>query len=144
MMLAQTASERSTCPRAQVGAIIVKDKRVIATGFNGSASGELHCIDEGVGCEVVSSHCIRAIHAEANALQFAGFERTKGATLYCTHLPCWNCSGMIINAGIVRVVFRKDYGNLGGFRRLANAGIKVEKLENGNGAGNNMDGNENV
>lgn len=143
--LAQAASGRSTCPRARVGAIIVKDRQVIATGYNGSASGELHCLDDDIGCEIVGDHCIRTIHAEANALQFAGFERTKGATLYCTHLPCYACSGMIINAGIVRVVFRKDYGDDSGFRRLANAGIKIEKLDNGGiGERDNMERDKNV
>jgi dCMP deaminase len=146
MSLAQAAAERSTCPRARVGAVVVKDRQVIATGYNGSASGEWHCLDENVGCEMVGNHCIRTIHAEANAITYAGYERTKGATLYCTHLPCWACSGMIINAGIEKVVYRIDYSKSGsGLSRLKNAGIRIEKLDNGCGKERNrMEGDENV
>ncbi|WP_368730708.1 deaminase [Herbaspirillum sp. VT-16-41] len=82
-------SLRSTCTRLMVGATIVRDKRIIAGGYNGSVSGGVHCIDE--GCLVVDGHCVRTVHAEANALlQCAKFGvPTDNADIYVTHFPCW-------------------------------------------------------
>ncbi|TSB46785.1 ComE operon protein 2 [Alkalicoccobacillus porphyridii] len=104
-------SMRSTCPRLMVGATIVRDKRIIAGGYNGSVSGEAHCLDD--GCMVVDNHCIRTIHAEINALlQCAKFGvPTEGAELYVTHFPCVHCSKSIIQAGIQRVYYAKEYKN---------------------------------
>lgn len=120
--LAQAASEMSTCPRLRVGAVVVKDNKVIATGFNGAPRGQPHCDD--VGCLMENDHCIRAVHGDANALLFAGTERAENATLYLTHAPCWSCAGLIINAGIVRIVYAQDYGNEAGPERLRKAGIR--------------------
>ena len=98
--IAREVATRSTCPRAQVGAVIVRDKRIIATGYNGSAPLEPHCSD--VGCLVVDDHCVRTIHAEENALiSCARFGiATEGARLYSSMEPCHRCRIRMLNAGI--------------------------------------------
>lgn len=102
---------RSTCTRLMVGATIVRDKRIIAGGYNGSISGGDHCIDK--GCYVVENHCIRTIHAEINALlQCAKFGvPTEGAEVYVTHFPCVHCAKALIQAGIKAVYYANDYKN---------------------------------
>ncbi|WP_018661389.1 ComE operon protein 2 [Heyndrickxia acidiproducens] len=102
-------SYRSTCSRLAVGATIVRDKRIIAGGYNGSIAGDEHCIDE--GCYVIDGHCVRTIHAEMNAiLQCAKFGvATKDAEIYVTHYPCLQCTKAIIQAGIKSVYYARDY-----------------------------------
>ena len=102
---------RSTCTRLAVGATIVRDKRIIAGGYNGSISGDEHCTDK--GCYVVDNHCVRTIHAETNALlQCAKYGTpTNGADLYVTHFPCLPCTKTIIQAGIKNVYYATDYKN---------------------------------
>jgi dCMP deaminase len=102
---------RSTCARLAVGATIVRDKRIIAGGYNGSISGDEHCIEE--GCYVIDNHCVRTIHAETNALlQCAKYGTpSAGADLYVTHFPCLPCSKTIIQAGIKCVYYASDYKN---------------------------------
>jgi len=111
--IAQTnvISLRSTCTRLMVGALIVKDNRMIASGYNGSISDGDHCIDE--GCYIVDNHCVRTVHAEANALlQCARFGvPTEGTTLYVTHFPCLQCAKQIIQAGIREIYYEHDYRN---------------------------------
>lgn len=104
-------SYRSTCTRLTVGATIVRDKRIIAGGYNGSIAGGVHCIDE--GCYVVDNHCVRTIHAEMNAiLQCAKFGvATENADIYVTHFPCLQCCKAIIQAGIKTVYYAADYKN---------------------------------
>lgn len=104
-------SMRSTCPRLTVGAVIVRDNRIIAGGYNGSVSGEAHCIDE--GCYLEDGHCVRTIHAEMNALlQCAKFGApTAGAEIYVTHRPCLPCTKSLIQAGIKRITYLYDYHN---------------------------------
>lgn len=111
MAQAQLLAMRSTCERLKVGATIVRDKRVIAGGYNGSVSGDVHCIDE--GCYVVDEHCVRTIHAEMNAiLQCAKFGiPTQGAAVYVTHFPCLQCTKMLLQAGISQIYYLKDYRN---------------------------------
>ncbi len=121
---------RSTCTRLMVGATIVRDKRIIAGGYNGSVSGGAHCIDE--GCYVVENHCIRTVHAEINALlQCAKFGvQTDGAEIYVTHFPCLNCTKAIIQAGIKAVYYATDYKNNPYAEELfENAGITVQQVE---------------
>jgi dCMP deaminase len=100
---------RSTCTRLSVGCVIVRDKRMIASGYNGSITGDVHCTD--ATCKIVDGHCIRAIHAEQNALlQCARFGiATKAADIYVTHLPCLSCTKSIIQAGIKHVYFEEEY-----------------------------------
>lgn len=100
MGIAKQAASRATCPRAQVGAVITVNNRIVATGYNGSPSGEPHCEDE--GCVIHANHCIRTIHAEVNAIVNAVAD-LRGGKMYCTHLPCYECSKLILQVGIVEV-----------------------------------------
>ncbi|WP_332633416.1 ComE operon protein 2 [Halalkalibacter flavus] len=121
---------RSTCTRLMVGATIVREKRIIAGGYNGSVSGGAHCIDE--GCYVVDNHCIRTIHAEVNALlQCAKFGvPTEGSEIYVTHFPCVHCAKAIIQAGIKSVYYAKDYKNHPYAEEMfKEAGIHVVQVE---------------
>ncbi|MBP3951328.1 ComE operon protein 2 [Bacillus suaedae] len=121
---------RSTCERLMVGATIVRDKRIIAGGYNGSVSGGAHCIDE--GCYVVDNHCIRTVHAEVNALlQCAKFGvATTGAELYVTHFPCVHCSKAIIQAGIKNIYYSQDYKNHPyAIEMFKDAGVIVKQVQ---------------
>lgn len=121
---------RSTCERLAVGATIVRDKRIIAGGYNGSVSGSVHCIDE--GCYVIDGHCVRTVHAEVNALlQCAKFGvPTEGSELYVTHFPCLQCSKAIIQGGIKRVFYAKDYHNHPyALELFKETGVEVVKVE---------------
>jgi dCMP deaminase len=102
---------RSTCTRLSVGATIVREKRIIAGGYNGSIAGGIHCVDD--GCYVIEGHCVRTIHAEVNALlQCAKFGvPTEGAELYVTHFPCLHCCKSIIQSGIKTVYYAENYKN---------------------------------
>lgn len=120
---------RSTCSRLSVGALIVRDRRVIAGGYNGSVTGEVHCIDE--GCLVVEGHCLRTIHAEMNAiLQCAKFGvNTEDAEIYTTHFPCLSCTKQILQAGIKKIYFMNDYrNNEYALHLLDVAGVTSEKV----------------
>lgn len=123
-------AQRSTCTRLMVGATIVREKRVIAGGYNGSVSGETHCTDE--GCYLVNGHCARTIHAEMNAiLQCAKFgASTKDAEIYVTHFPCLQCTKMIIQAGIKKIYYLHDYKNDEyGMHLIKQAHVACEKVE---------------
>ncbi|CAI3250043.1 ComE operon protein 2 [Enterococcus cecorum] len=111
MAQAVLLSLRSTCTRLEVGATLVKDRRIIAGGYNGAVSGDNHCIDH--GCYVVDGHCIRTIHAEMNALlQCAKLGiSTDGAEIYVTHFPCLHCTKAILQAGIKKIYYLHDYHN---------------------------------
>jgi len=126
----QLLALRSTCTRFSVGATIVKDNRVIAGGYNGSVSGEVHCIDE--GCYIENSHCIRTIHAEMNALLQCSKMgvSTEGADIYVTHFPCMHCTKSIIQAGIKKIYYANDYKNHPyAIELLKKANIDTEKIE---------------
>jgi dCMP deaminase len=128
MNIAAAVSERSTCDRAMVGCVLVLDKRILTTGFNGSPAGQEHC-DE-VGHLMVEGHCVRTIHAETNAIIQAALHgiSTRGATCYVTHLPCINCTKALINAGIKRIVYGKAYRtDENAMRFLKTAKIQVEQ-----------------
>lgn len=111
MLQAVLLSLRSTCKRLSVGAILVRDKRVIAGGYNGAVSGDDHCID--VGCYVVDGHCLRTIHAEMNAvLQCSKFGiPTDGAEIYVTDFPCLQCTKSLLQAGIKKIYYMRNYHN---------------------------------
>lgn len=108
-LMAHVASLRSTCPRARVGVVLVKDRRVVATGYNGSPAGLPHCLE--VGCLMVDGHCQRAIHAEQNAIVQAALHgvSTAGTACYCTHYPCSTCAKLLINAGVSKVFYLNEY-----------------------------------
>lgn len=123
-------ASRSTCTRLSVGALIVRDNRVIASGYNGSVSGETHCIDE--GCLIQEGHCVRTIHAEVNAvLQCAKYGiATQGSEVYVTHFPCLNCTKTLIQAGIKRINYIEDYrNNPYALELLAKSQVEIHKID---------------
>lgn len=109
MDLATLTATRATCDRKHVGCVLVKDNRQIAGGYNGSISGLEHCDD--IGHDMHESHCVRTVHAEANAIADAARRgaRLEGATAYVTALPCWLCFKLLAQAGIRRVVYGEAY-----------------------------------
>lgn len=122
-------SLRSTCTRLAVGATIVRDKRIIAGGYNGSIAGGVHCADE--GCYVIDNHCVRTVHAEVNALlQCAKFgAKTEGAEMYVTHFPCLHCCKAIIQSGITAVYYAQDYkSHPYAIELFQQAGVKVRHV----------------
>ena len=125
MNVAHEVARRSTCERAQVGAVIVKDKRILTTGYNGSPRGLPHCTE--VGCLMDNGHCVRTLHAEQNAIIVAALHGviTEGATIYITHQPCFLCAKMIINAGIIQIVYDKEYPDDRSSEFLEQAGVEL-------------------
>jgi len=111
--IAQAAilSTRSTCTRLHVGAVIVQNNRIITSGYNGAVSGTPHCTD--VGDLIVDGHCIRAVHAEQNALMQAAQMgiSVDGAEVYVTDVPCIHCTKLLLQAGISKINFMRDYHN---------------------------------
>ncbi|WP_340163339.1 deoxycytidylate deaminase [Bacillus licheniformis] len=112
MGLAEQASKMATCDRLHVGCVLVKDKRVISTGFNGSVSGHPHC-DEIGHLYNEERRCIRTVHAEQNAIIDCAKRgvSTKGAAAYVTHEPCEHCTRALAQAGITKVLFKHTYQN---------------------------------
>lgn len=106
---AEVAATRATCNRLKVGAVIVVDRQVVATGYNGSPPGQPHCLD--AGCDVEDGHCVRTIHAEMNAIAQSARRGVKidGATIYTTAAPCWNCLRVLLNSGIKRYCYVAEY-----------------------------------
>lgn len=107
MDIALMVKDRSTCPRLHVGAVIVKDKRIKGTGYNGSPAGLAHCDD--IGCLIIDNHCRRTVHAEVNAIMECSPEERKGSTIYITAEPCIECSKLIIASGISKVIYYNSY-----------------------------------
>lgn len=111
MMQAAMLASRSTCTRLHVGAVVVKDGRIIASGYNGSVTGTPHCTE--VGDLIVDGHCIRAVHAEQNALmQLAKMGiAADGAEIYVTDFPCVHCTKFLLQAGIKKINYIRNYNN---------------------------------
>jgi dCMP deaminase len=118
MTITRQVAERSTCLRAKVGAVIVRDKNILATGYNGSPAGLPHCLDE--GCLVyrsttpsgeIEENCFRCIHAEINAIAQAAKNGVsiRDGDIYITHTPCIHCFKVLINTGIKRIFYEKPY-----------------------------------
>lgn len=142
MRIADVVATRSTCLRQKVGALLVRDKRILSTGYNGAPRGLPHCLD--IGClrderEIESGtrhEVCRAVHAEQNAIIQCALHgiSTEGSTLYCTHQPCILCTKMLINAGVKRVVFRQHYPDEESLEYLRQAKIEVVRFKaDGNG-----------
>lgn len=110
MQLAELVGSRATCDRLKVGAVFTRDNRVLCTGYNGALPGRQHC--DVVGCLMHESHCVRAIHAESNAICQAAHHGVSldNSVLYVTHLPCLTCFRLCIAAGCARVVYKEEYG----------------------------------
>ncbi|HUV05689.1 MAG TPA: cytidine/deoxycytidylate deaminase family protein [Armatimonadota bacterium] len=134
--IAQVVAKRSTCLRRQIGAVIVRDRRILTTGYNGAPSGLAHCAE--IGClrdqlaipSGTRHEACRALHSEMNAIIQAAQHgvSTKGGTLYCTSQPCSVCARMLINAGIVRIVYTGDYPDEFAASLLQEAGIEVVRF----------------
>lgn len=139
MDIAKLVSSRSTCLRRQVGAVLVRDKHIIATGYNGAPRGVSHCLEVGclrekLGIPSGERHeMCRGTHAEQNAIIQAALHgvSTECATLYCTHQPCILCAKMLINAGVKKVVFRGDYPDGLALDLMNEAGLQIEKWTGG-------------
>ena len=129
LKLAMLASERATCPRMHVGCALVKEKFVLATGYNGSLPGQPHCED--VGCLIVDNHCVRTNHAEINALVQATKHgvNVKGTTAYITNMSCTNCAKALIAAGIERIVVFSDYHDTLATKFFTDSGVDITKVD---------------
>lgn len=128
MSMAITASKRGTCDRKQVGAVIVKNNCIISTGYNGSIVGLPHC-DE-IGHEMVNNHCVRTVHAEANALLQAARHghSVKNSIIYTSASPCWDCFKLLANAGIKTIVYHEFYREDKIFSIAKQLGIEMVKI----------------
>jgi len=128
LKLAMLASERATCPRMHCGCVIVKDKYVLSTGYNGSLPGLDHCED--VGCLIVDNHCVRTNHAEMNAIAQAARHGVslQDATAYVTNMPCTTCAKALLAAGIVRIVVFSDYHGSLAEKFLQESGVPLDRL----------------
>ncbi len=111
MEVARTVATRSTCPRKSVGAVLVREHRILTTGYNGAPRGVAHCTD--AGCLVQNDHCTRAVHAEANAIVQGALHGVSlhDSIAYSTYQPCVNCSKLLISAGVRRIVFEHPYAD---------------------------------
>jgi dCMP deaminase len=135
--IARMVATRSTCLRRHVGAVLVKEKRILSTGYNGAPAGLRHCIEVGCLREAASipsgtrHELCRALHAEQNAIVQAAYHGISiaGSTLYCTNKPCVICSKMLINAGIKRIFYDEGYDDDLADDILDEAGIEIMRFE---------------
>lgn len=123
LAMAEVVATRSTCDRLHVGAVLALDGRPFAVGYNGAPRGLEHC------SHTTDSPCTDSVHAEANAVANAALAgtSTRGADLFLTHEPCLACSGLIINAGVARVVYSAPFRSAAGRNRLAQAGVPCDR-----------------
>ena len=139
MSIARKVAERSTCLRRQIGAVVVKDKRILSTGYNGVPSGIEHCTTRGclrdqMGIPSGERHELcRGIHAEQNAVVQAARHGTPidGAIIYCTHQPCILCAKMLINAGITEIIYEGEYPDPLAMELFEEAGLALRRFEQG-------------
>jgi dCMP deaminase len=131
MDIARQVATRATCDRKHVGAVVVRDRTILSTGYNGSIRGLPHC-DE-VGHMMENGHCVATVHAEANAILQAAKNgvRIDGATLYTTASPCWPCFKLIANSGCVRIVYGEFYRDPRIFEIAAQLKLELVALETG-------------
>ncbi|MEW6702494.1 MAG: deaminase [Bacteroidota bacterium] len=128
LKVAMLVSERATCPRMHCGCVLVKEKQILSTGYNGSIPGDDHCED--AGCIIVENHCVRTIHAEMNAILQCSSHgiSTEGATAYITNMPCTNCSKALITAGIKEIVIFSDYHDTMAEEFFRKAKVNIKRL----------------
>ena len=137
MNITNLVAERSTCLRRAVGAVLVKDKRILSTGYNGSPSNLKHCAEVGclrekLGIESGKMHELcRGIHAEQNAIIQAAYHgvSVKDASIFCTNQPCSICARMIINAGIKKIYYQSGYADSLAKELLDEAGIELQQID---------------
>jgi dCMP deaminase len=129
MTVANVVASRGTCDRKKVGAVIVRDKNILSTGYNGSIRGMPHCDDAGHMME--NDHCVATIHAEANALIQAARHgvRVEGASIFVTASPCWSCFKLIANAGIKEIYYGEFYRDERIFTVAQTLGIRLVSVE---------------
>ena len=129
MEIARTVATRATCPRASVGCVLTRERRILTTGYNGAPRGVAHCTE--VGCLLVNDHCQRVTHAEANAIVQAALHGVslQDAAAYCTHQPCINCSKLLISAGVKKIVYATPYPDPIASDLLAEAGVRLVPFE---------------
>lgn len=127
MSVARVWSQRATCSRLKVGAVLSRNGHQLAQGYNGTPSGLPHCSHD------VDEKCTESNHGEANVIAHAARygQATDGATMYVTHSPCVQCAGLIVNAGIREVVFAEPYRDAAGIERLQSAGVVIRRMGNG-------------
>lgn len=136
MQIAELVAKRSTCLRRKVGAVLVREKRILCTGYNGPPQGLPHCSQTGCLREKLNipsgerQEICRGLHAEQNAIIQAALHGIgiKNSILYCTHQPCVTCSKMIINAGITKIIFKGDYPDSLAIKMLNQAKVKLVKF----------------
>jgi dCMP deaminase len=128
MKIAVDVASRSTCDRKHVGSVIVRERNILSTGYNGSISGMPHCDD--VGHMMENDHCIATIHSEANAIIQAAKNGVciNGASIYTTASPCWNCFKIIVNAGMKKIFFGEFYRDDRIFHVAQRLGIELIDL----------------
>ena len=128
MQIAVQVATRSTCDRKHVGAVIVRDRTILSTGYNGSVRGMPHCDD--VGHMMEDTHCVATVHAEANAIIQAAKNGTSidGADIYVTASPCWNCFKLIANSGIRRIFYLEFYRDEKVLAVALQAGIEMRQV----------------
>jgi len=129
MNIAIEVATRSTCDRKNVGAVIVREKTILSTGYNGSIKGLPHC-DE-IGCEMIDGHCVRTTHAEANAIVQAAKNgvRIDSAEIFVTASPCYNCFKLIANAGIKKIYYYEFYRDERILEHAKKAKIQLLKID---------------
>lgn len=130
MLQALVISQRSTCNRALVGSVLVKDQRIIGTGYNGSISGQPHCDD--VGHQLVDGHCVRTIHSEMNTLIQCAKNgvSTSDTEIFVTHFPCYNCTKCLLQAGVKKINYYYDYrDNPLAVDLLQKCGVSYEQIK---------------
>src|SRR5512140_1852651 len=134
MNIAAVVASRSTCPRKFVGAVIVREKTILSTGYNGSIRGMPHCSE--VGHMMENDHCVATIHAESNAILPAAKNRVMigGGTVYVTASPRWNCVRQIANSGLRRIVYGECYRDQRIFDVAQRLGIELVHLQVGSSA----------
>lgn len=127
MQIAQQVATRSTCDRRHIGAVIVRDKTILSTGYNGSIRKLPHCDDVGHMMDAEGEHCIRTVHAEANAIAQAAKNGVKieDAEIYITASPCWNCFKLLANAGIKKIYYGEFYRDKRIFEAASMANIEL-------------------
>ena len=129
MNIAREVATRSTCDRKHVGAVIVREKTILSTGYNGSIKGLPHCNE--VGCEMVDGHCVRTTHAEANAIVQAAKNgiQINQSEIYVTASPCYDCFKLIANAGLKIIYYDEFYRDKRIIEKSKEIGIQLASLE---------------
>ena len=132
MAIAQVVARRGTCDRRQVGCVFVRDRQILATGYNGSPSRQPHCDD--AGHDMLAGHCVRTVHAEANAIAQSARRGVAldGAKLYTTTYPCWDCLKLVFSVGVRTIYYSEGYPQFDHMSRshglVANAGLEIVRI----------------